>query len=145
VTTQNYRNLQILFKRYAHRGLVVLGFPCNQFGKQEPGTNEEIKRFTEEKYGITFPLFSKIDVNGSNSHPIFSYLRGKLPGEIVWNFTKFLVNQSGEPVKRFGSRVDPFAMEADVKDLLGITSETSEQQVYQELEIQPIESNPWDC
>jgi glutathione peroxidase len=103
-----------------------LGFPCNQFGRQEAGTNQEIKEFATTKYNVTFPMFSKIDVNGSNAHPLYIFLRSKLSGilgsSVKWNFTKFLVNRSGVPVKRFGPPELPLDFESDIQQLLNQSS-----------------------
>jgi len=107
---------------YEPSGLVILGFPCNQFGRQEPGTNEEILSFVQERFGVTFPMFDKIDVNGSNTHPIFAFLKSTLTGTlgslIKWNFTKFLVNRQGIPFKRHGPKTNPLEFESDIKTLL---------------------------
>jgi len=111
-----------LYKKYHDSGLEILAFPCNQFGKQEPLSEAKIKLFVTEKYGVTFPMFSKIDVNGKNAHPIFQFLRKKLPGtlgtSIKWNFTKFLCNRDGIPVKRYGPPTKPFTFEDTIKAML---------------------------
>jgi glutathione peroxidase len=117
--TPQYAGLEALYRKYKDRGLVVLGFPCNQFGGQEPGSAEEIATFCSTKYDVTFPLFAKVDVNGANAHPLFVFLKEEKPGalgtkSIKWNFTKFLVNGRGEVVKRFGSSTTPEQLEADV-------------------------------
>ena len=112
--TPQYEGLQALFKQYESRGLVVLGFPCNQFGQQEPGTNAEIKSFCSSTYRVTFPLFEKIDVNGDKRHPLFALLAGKdspFPGNIKWNFNKFLVGRDGNLLKCFGADVEPESVE----------------------------------
>jgi glutathione peroxidase len=104
--TPQYTGLQALFAKYEAKGLTVLGFPCNQFGGQEPGTNAEIKKFCSSKFHVTFPLFDKIEVNGANRHPLYAALAGKgspFPGDIKWNFGKFLVGRDGKIVARFGS------------------------------------------
>ncbi|ALS22408.1 MULTISPECIES: glutathione peroxidase [Paenibacillus] len=121
--TPHYKGLQALYDKYKDQGLVVLGFPCNQFGGQEPGTEEEIKSFCELKYQVTFPMFAKIDVKGENAHPLYTYLVNNVPadsrtGDIEWNFVKFLVNRDGEPVKQFSARTEPEALEEDIKALL---------------------------
>ena len=105
--TKQYDGLEELFKRYQERGLVILGFPCNQFGQQEPGDEAAIKEFCSLKYNVSFPMFKKIDVNGKGADPLYEYLKGARRGtlfttSIKWNFTKFLVSRSGEVVKRFG-------------------------------------------
>jgi glutathione peroxidase len=121
--TPQYAGLEILYKKYKDKGLVVLGFPCNQFGSQEPGTEKEIETFCETRFGVTFPLFSKIDVNGDKAHPLYEFLRSAKPGllgteAIKWNFTKFLVDRKGEPVKRFASKDKPEDIEKDIEKLI---------------------------
>jgi len=108
--TRQYAGLETTYQKYKDQGFVVLGFPCNQFGGQEPGTNEDIKRFCSSKYSVTFPLFDKIEVNGANRHPLYVALAGKdspFPGDIKWNFNKFLIGKDGKVVKRFDSGVNP--------------------------------------
>jgi len=108
--TPQYAGLEALYQRYKDQGFTVLGFPCNQFGHQEPGTNLEIKQFCSTKYQVSFPLFDKIEVNGKNRHPLYAELAGKdspFPGRIWWNFTKFLLGRDGQILGRFGSRVKP--------------------------------------
>jgi glutathione peroxidase-family protein len=123
LTNQNYTELVALHERYqAHgHGLVILGFPCNQFGGQEPGTNAQIRDFAA-RYNVQFPMMDKIKVNGSDALPLFRYLKVRLPGTfgnfIKWNFTKFLVDHTGTPVKRFGPKDSPLSFEADIKALL---------------------------
>jgi glutathione peroxidase len=112
--TPQYAGLESLYKKYKDKGLVVLGFPCNQFGKQEPGSNEEIKQFCSSKYNVTFPMFDKIEVNGENRHELYSALAGKdspFPGDIKWNFNKFLVGKDGKILKRYDSKVTPESAE----------------------------------
>ena len=121
--TPQYKGLQELHERYADRGFAVLGFPCNQFGKQEPGDAEQIASFCEQNYGVSFPMFAKIDVNGENAHPLFKYLTEEAPGVlgtegIKWNFTKFLVDREGNVVNRFGSVMKPDALSGDIEKLL---------------------------
>ena len=121
--TPQYKGLQELYERYSARGLEVLGFPCNQFGKQEPGDAEQIASFCEQNYGVSFPMFAKIDVNGENAHPLFKYLTEEAPGVlgtegIKWNFTKFLVDREGNVVNRFGSVTKPDALSGDIEKLL---------------------------
>jgi glutathione peroxidase len=110
--TPQYQGLQALYTQYADRGLVILGFPCNQFGQQEPGTASEIQSFCETRFGVTFPLFEKVDVNGKDAHPLFQYLTKAAPGllgseAVKWNFTKFLVDRNGKVVERFASMAKP--------------------------------------
>ncbi len=108
--TKQYTGLEAIHQKYKDKGFVVLGFPCNQFGGQEPGTNEEIKEFCSSKFNVTFPLFDKIEVNGANRHPLYVELAGKdspFPGDIKWNFNKFLIGKDGRILKRFDSGVTP--------------------------------------
>ena len=121
--TPQYSGLEKLYDKFQARGLEILGFPCNQFGKQEPGGSEEIAEFCNVNYGVTFPLFEKIDVNGKNAHPLYQYLkseaRGLLGSEpIKWNFTKFLVDREGNVVERYGSAKKPEQIGADIERLL---------------------------
>ncbi len=121
--TPQYEGLEALYRQYRDKGLVVLGFPCDQFGHQEPGDEAAIKSFCQTTYDVTFPLFAKIDVNGENAHPLFRYLKEKAPGAlgteaIKWNFTKFLVDRDGHVVKRYGSVDTPAAIAADIDALL---------------------------
>lgn len=120
--TPQYKGLEELYQKYKDQGLVILGFPCNQFGKQEPGKAQEIQEFCEINYGVTFPIFDKVDVNGSNTHPIFKYLKSNLGGflgsSIKWNFTKFVIDKNGKPIKRFGPTTKPEDMESFVVSLL---------------------------
>jgi len=121
--TPQYAGLTALFNRYRERGFVVLGFPCDQFGHQEPGDEAEIKQFCSLTYDVTFPLFAKIEVNGPNTHPLYAYLKAARPGvlgleAIKWNFTKFLVDKDGTPVKRYAPTDKPQSMEAAVEALL---------------------------
>ena len=108
--TKQYAGLEATYLKYKDKGFVVLGFPCNQFGGQEPGSNEEIKQFCSSKFNVTFPLFDKIDVNGAQRHPLYVALAGKdspFPGDIKWNFNKFLVSKDGKILNRFDSKVTP--------------------------------------
>ena len=108
--TKQYSGIEATYQKYKDKGLVVLGFPCNQFGGQEPGTNDEIKQFCSSKFGVTFPLFDKIEVNGANRHPLYVALAGKdspFPGDIKWNFNKFLIGKDGKIVNRFDSKIAP--------------------------------------
>jgi glutathione peroxidase len=121
--TPQYAGLEKLYERFADRGVVVLGFPCNQFGAQEPGSESEIGAFCEKNYGVKFPMHAKVDVNGSNAHPLFQRLKKEQKGilgseAIKWNFTKFLVDQKGEVVARFGSRTKPEEIEEDIQKLI---------------------------
>jgi glutathione peroxidase len=112
--TPQYAGLEALYRKYKGQGLVVLGFPCNQFGGQEPGTNEEIKKFCSSRYEVSFPLWDKIEVNGPHRHPLYGLLAGKdspVAGDIHWNFTKFLVGRDGTILKRFESKTKPEAGE----------------------------------
>ncbi len=116
--TPQYAGLEKLYKKYADRGLVVLGFPCNQFGKQEPGGADDISQTCHINYGVSFPMFEKVEVNGAATHPVFRYLKEALPGvlggRIKWNFTKFLVGRDGKPLKRFAPISTPEKMEAAI-------------------------------
>ena len=112
--TPQYKNLEAVYQKYKDQGFVVLGFPCNQFGGQEPGTDAEIKQFCTSKYDVTFPLFDKIEVNGANRHPLYVALAGQdspFPGNIKWNFTKFLIGRDGKILNRFDSKVKPDSAE----------------------------------
>ncbi len=118
--TPQYAGLEALQRNYAARGFAVLGFPCNQFGSQEPGGEGEIRQFCESRFGVTFPLFAKIDVNGPDTHPVYAYLKAAEPGllgsaGIKWNFTKFLVAKDGRVVKRYAPTTKPDAIEADIE------------------------------
>jgi glutathione peroxidase len=114
--TPQYEGLETLYKDHKDQGLVVLGFPCNQFGGQEPGTEKEIKEFCSTRFEVTFPLFSKIDVNGDKTHPLYGFLKG---GEdIHWNFTKFLVGRDGKVLQRFEPKVRPKELEEDIQKAL---------------------------
>lgn len=120
--TPQYEGLEKLYKEYKDKGLVILGFPCNQFANQEPGSAEEISKFCTLNYGVNFPMFSKIDVNGEKADPLYKYLKEELPGtlgnEIKWNFTKFLIDREGKPIKRYGSIVKPEEITKDIEKLL---------------------------
>jgi len=121
--TPQYQGLEALYRRYGEQGLVVLGFPCNQFGGQEPGANAEIGAFCEKNFGVSFPLFAKIDVNGSGAHPLFQQLKHAAPGilgtkAIKWNFTKFLVRKDGTVFARYASASKPEKLVADIEKLL---------------------------
>jgi glutathione peroxidase len=121
--TPQYEGLEALYQKYKNQGLVILGFPCNQFGKQESGSSDEIEEFCQINYGVTFPLFEKIEVNGKNAHPIFKFLKEKqssgiFGSKIKWNFTKFIINSKGVPVKRFSPTTKPEKMEKTIIKLL---------------------------
>jgi len=121
--TPQYKGLQSLYQKHQAQGLEVLAFPCNQFKQQEKGSDEEIKQFCDLRFNIKFPLFSKIDVNGDNAHPLFNFLKTQAPGVlgskgIKWNFTKFLINKEGEVIKRYAPTTKPEAIEADIEKLL---------------------------
>jgi len=112
--TKQYAGLEAIYKKYEAQGLVVCGFPCNQFGGQEPGTEADIKQFCTSKYDVTFPMFSKLEVNGANRHPLYTLLAGKdspFPGNIKWNFNKFVIGRDGKILNRFDSKVKPDAEE----------------------------------
>ena len=120
--TPQYKGLQELYAKYHDRGLEVLGFPCDQFGHQEPGNDDEIKSFCELNYGVNFPLFSKIEVNGENAHPLYKFLKeekgGLLGDAIKWNFTKFLVDKQGNVVERFAPTTPPEKITSDIESEL---------------------------
>lgn len=121
--TNQYEGLEDLHKKYHSKGLSVLGFPCNQFLSQEPGTEEEIKNFCSSTYGVEFDMFSKIDVNGENTHPLYRYLKESSKGflgsgTIKWNFTKFLVDRNGKVIKRYAPSTKPSEIEQDIINLL---------------------------
>jgi len=116
--TPQYADLQSLYESYKEKGLVVLGFPCNQFGGQEPGTSQEVEAFCSLNYGVTFPIFEKVDVKGPEADPIFVYLTEETGGEIKWNFTKFLVDREGRVVKQYDSSVKPLDIIPDIEPLL---------------------------
>ncbi|MDC3360230.1 glutathione peroxidase [Candidatus Thioglobus sp.] len=120
--TYHYSGLEKLYQKFKERGLVIIGFPCNQFGKQEPGTSEEIKEFCNLNYDVTFLMSTKVDVNGKNAHPLFKYLKselkGKLNDSVKWNFSKFLIDRDGIPFKRFSSTVEPEDISASIEEVL---------------------------
>ena len=121
--TYQYEGIENLYKKYKEHGFEVLAFPCNQFAFQEPGTNEEIKKFCDVKYGVTFKIFDKIHVNGSKSDPVYQFLKEQSPGvvgttQIKWNFTKFLINKNGEVIERFSPQAEADEIEAGIKKLL---------------------------
>jgi glutathione peroxidase len=120
--TPQFEGLETLYRTYRDRGFVVLGFPCNQFADQEPGDEQQIAEGCVLNYGVTFPMFSKIDVNGPNAHPLYQFLKKELPGffggTIRWNFTKFLIDSKGRPVKRFAPATKPAAIEKYLRTML---------------------------
>jgi len=121
--TPQYKGLQALYEKYQAQGLKILAFPCNQFKQQEQGDDQQIKQFCDLQFNISFPLFSKIEVNGEQSHPLYHYLKQQAPGilgskSIKWNFTKFLVNRQGEVLKRYAPTTKPEAIEQDIINLL---------------------------
>ncbi|MCA3212108.1 MAG: glutathione peroxidase [Burkholderiales bacterium] len=121
--TPQYKGLEELYRTYKERGLVVLGFPCNQFGAQEPGSDSEISEFCELNYGVTFPLFGKVDVNGAQAHPLFAHLKKEAPGllgseAIKWNFTKFLVGKDGKVIERYAPNTAPADIAKDIEKAL---------------------------
>ncbi len=121
--TPQYADLEALYRAHRERGFEVLGFPCNQFGSQEPGSAEEIGAFCERNYGVSFPMFAKVDVNGESAHPLYRFLRESRPGmfgleRIKWNFTKFLVDRTGRVVDRFAPATKPQEIAARIEELL---------------------------
>jgi len=121
--TPQYEGLEALYKKYKDQGFVVLGFPCNQFGRQEPGSASDIEEFCQLNYGVSFPMFAKIDVNGDDADPLFTYLKKSQKGilgseNIKWNFTKFLVNRDGDVAARFAPTVKPKDLTKDIESLL---------------------------
>lgn len=122
--TPQYKALEALYLRYKEEGLVVLGFPCDQFGHQEPGDDEAIASFCEKNFGVTFPLMRKIEVNGANSHPLFDFLKGRTKGffgsKIKWNFTKFLISADGTVIKRYSPLKSPISFEKDIIQMLSL-------------------------
>jgi len=121
--TPQYKGLEELYQKFKGQGFVILGFPCNQFGKQEPGSEDDIKSFCELNFGVTFPLFSKVEVNGENADPLFKFLKKELPGllgseKIKWNFTKFLIGKDGRPIKRYAPKDTPVSLTKTLEKLL---------------------------
>ena len=121
--TPQYAGLEALFQKYRDQGLEILGFPCNQFGRQEPGTSQDIGETCFVNYGVTFTMFEKTDVNGPDAHPVFRYLKSVLPGwwgsAVRWNFTKFLIGRKGEPLQRFAPITAPARIEPTIARTLG--------------------------
>ena len=126
--TPQYKGLEELYQKYHEQGLMILGFPCDQFGHQEPGTDEEIANFCSTKYDITFPLMSKIEVNGASAHPVYKFLKSEAGGilgdGIKWNFTKFLVSRNGQEIRRFAPTTTPQALEKDITEFLSQTGKS---------------------
>ncbi|MDM7951216.1 glutathione peroxidase [Hydrogenophaga sp.] len=121
--TPQFGGLEKLHQTYGHRGLVVLGFPCNQFGSQDPGSNDEIAGFCQRNFGVTFPMMSKIDVNGAEAHPLYQWLSAEAPGllgskAIKWNFTKFLVGKDGQVIKRYAPQDAPEKLAKDIEAVI---------------------------
>lgn len=124
--TPQYQELEQLWQRYRAQGLMVLGFPCNQFGQQEKGSNQEIEVFCQLNYGVSFPMFAKVEVNGSDTHPLFRYLKSQAPGllghqAIKWNFTKFLISDEGRKVERFAPMTKPLTLEDKIVRILAVS------------------------
>lgn len=124
--TPQYAGLEEIYKKYRSRGFEILGFPCNQFGSQEPGNNDEIQEFCQLNFGVTFPIMAKIDVNGKNADPVYQWLKGEAPGVlgtefIKWNFTKFLIGKNGKVIKRYSPRETPSEIETDIESALSAT------------------------
>lgn len=120
--TPQFEGLEALYQQYKEQGLVVIGFPCNQFGAQDPGTNEEIGAFCQKNYGVSFPMMAKIDVNGKDAHPIFDWLKNQKGGLLIdgikWNFTKFLIGTDGQVIDRYAPTTKPDALKADIEQAL---------------------------
>lgn len=120
--TPQFEGLEELYQQYKEQGLVVIGFPCNQFGSQDPGTNDEIGAFCQKNYGVSFPMMAKVDVNGADAHPVFKWLKdqkgGLLTDGIKWNFTKFLIDSSGQVIDRYAPTTKPEAIKADIEQAL---------------------------
>jgi glutathione peroxidase len=122
--TPQYEKLEALQREYGDRGFTVLGFPCNQFGSQESGTDDEISQFCQVNYGVTFPMFAKVDVNGKDAHPLFTWLKGEkkglFGGKVKWNFTKFLVGRDGEVLGRYSPTTEPKDIADDIRTALAV-------------------------
>ncbi len=116
--TKQYEDLQKLYNLYKDYGFSILGFPSNEFGAQEPGTDEEIKAFVTEKFGVTFPMFSKTKANGEDAHPLYQYLKETYPEDVKWNFEKYLIDRDGNVVGHFESKIEPRAIVDDVDELI---------------------------
>lgn len=125
--TPQFEGLEELHNQYKDKGLQIIGFPCNQFGHQDPGSNDEIQEFCQMNYGVSFPMYAKIDVNGGDTHPLYQHLKSEAPGlmgskKIKWNFTKFLVNKEGKVIKRFAPATKPEKLAAAIETALGSSS-----------------------
>jgi glutathione peroxidase len=123
--TPQFKGLEQLYQKYKDKGLMILGFPCNQFAGQDPGSDGEISEFCQLNYGVSFPMFGKIDVNGPDAHPLYEHLKKEAPGilgseGIKWNFTKFLVDRSGKVVRRYASKDSPSAIDKEIEELLSL-------------------------
>lgn len=121
--TPQYKGLEELYEKFKDKGFVIIGFPCNQFGAQEPGKDAEIQQFCQLNYGVTFPVMGKIEVNGDNADPVYKWLKQSAPGilgteMIKWNFTKFLINKEGQVVKRYAPQEEPLSISADIEKIL---------------------------
>lgn len=120
--TPQFKELEEVYKEYNEKGFEILGFPCNQFAKQDAGSNSEIQEFCQLNYGVTFTMFEKIDVNGEDAHPLYKYLKSEAKGllgkEVKWNFTKFLIDSEGKVIKRYASTVSPLKIKGDIEKLL---------------------------
>jgi glutathione peroxidase len=125
--TPQYAALEALYQKYAENGFIILGFPCNQFGNQEPGDSETIAASCLINYGVNFPVFEKTEVNGPNAHPLFNWLTESLPGllgrRVKWNFTKFLIGRDGSPLRRYAPITPPEKLEADIRAALGLRND----------------------
>lgn len=121
--TPQFNELEEVYQEYKDKGLEILGFPCNQFAKQDPGSNEEIQKVCQLNYGVSFNMFKKINVNGKDAHPLYKYLKSEAKGllskEIKWNFTKFLIDANGNVIKRYAPTVSPLKIKDDIEELLG--------------------------
>jgi glutathione peroxidase len=121
--TPQFKDLEALYEKYKDQGLMILGFPCNQFLSQDPASNEEISEFCQLNYGVSFPMFAKIDVNGDDTHPLFKHLKEAAPGllginAVKWNFTKFLVDKKGNVIERYAPTTEPLSIAKDIEKLL---------------------------
>lgn len=120
--TPQFKDLEALYQEYKEQGFEILGFPCNQFAKQDSGSNKDIQEFCQLNYGVSFTMFEKIEVNGKNQHPLYKYLKNEAKGilskEIKWNFTKFLIDRQGNVIKRYAPTVSPLKMKNDIEELL---------------------------